>query len=163
MIGFLLQLPPEIATAILAAMPIGELRLSIPVGIEVFGLRPLASFIVSLMGNAVPALIIIFGLEAIRQWADNNFKWFHRRLQWFYARTKKVSQERYEKYGFVALFLLTAIPLPFTGVWTASAAAVIFRIPHKKAFPAIFAGMAVAGIIVSALTLGTEGMLRNFL
>lgn len=160
-IDWLIHFPPEIATALLATLPVGELRASIPIGIEVFGLRPLAALIASLLGNAVPALLVIFGIEALTAWADRNFKWFHRQLTRFYRRTERVSRGKYEKYGAVALFLLTAIPLPLTGVWTASLAAVIFRIPHRHAFPAILLGMLVAGLIVSALTLGAEGVIRN--
>lgn len=160
-INFLASFPPEIATLLLAMLPIGELRASIPVGIEVFNLRPLVAFIVSIIGNAIPMFVVVYGIETLTKWADRNWKWFHRCLEHFYERTERVTRVRYQKYGVVALFLLTAIPLPLTGVWTASLATVIFRVPHRKAFPAIILGMIVAGIIVSAITLGSESLIKS--
>ncbi|MBU0531450.1 small multi-drug export protein [Patescibacteria group bacterium] len=160
-INWLANFPPEVATLLLAMLPIGELRASIPVGIEVFNLRPIVSFIVSIIGNAIPMFVIVYGIEAVTKWAAKNWIWAHRLLEHFYERTERVTREKYQKYGAVALFLLTAIPLPLTGVWTASLATVVFRVPHRKAFPAILLGMIVAGIIVSALTLGTEGLLKT--
>jgi len=160
-IQWLANFPPEIATLLLAMLPIGELRASIPVGIEVFKLQPLVSFIVSIIGNAIPMFVIVYGIKALTRWAERNWKWFDRQLERFYARTERVTRERYQKYGAVALFLLTAIPLPLTGVWTASLATVIFRVPHRKAFIAILLGMVVAGIIVVAITLGTGGIIKS--
>ncbi len=160
-IEWLTNFPPEVATLLLAMLPIGELRASIPLGIEFFDLRPLVAFIVSIIGNTIPMFIVVYGVEALAKWADQNWKWFHHCLEHFYERTERVTRVRYQKYGVVALFLLTAIPLPLTGVWTASLATVIFRVPHRKAFPAIILGMIVAGIIVTAITLGSESVIKS--
>jgi len=160
-IDFLASFPPEIATLLLAMLPIGELRASIPVGIEVFDLRPTVAFVVSIIGNTIPMFLVIYGFRTLTKWAEQNWKWFDHLLERFYARSERVTRDNYQKYGAVALFLLTAIPFPLTGVWTASLAAVVFRVPHRKAFLAIFSGMVVAGIIVTALTLGTEGLIKT--
>ncbi len=152
------MLPPEITTALVAMTPIGELRAAIPLGIEVFGLSPLHAFIVSVVGNAVPVLILIFGLEAITSWCDRHVKWCHRILTRVFVRTERVFRGKYERYGVAALFIFTMIPLPVTGVWTASVAAVLFRIRPRVAIPAILLGMLVAGIIVTFITLGAEGI-----
>lgn len=163
--NYLVQLvsnfPPDLATGLLAIMPVGELRLALPVGIEVFGLRPAQAFFVSLVGNAIPALVVVFGLDWGRDWADQHWRWAHRIIMRVEKRTDRVTRGKYEKYGLVALFLLTAIPLPLTGVWTASVAAVIFNINPKRSLPAILGGMVVAGIIVLSLTLGAEGVIGN--
>ena len=54
------------------------------------------------------------------------------------------------KYGAIGLALFVAIPLPVTGAWTGSLAAIVFDIKPKYAFPAIVLGVTIAGIIVSS-------------
>jgi uncharacterized membrane protein len=53
----------------------------------------------------------------------------------------------------IVLILLVAIPLPFTGAWTATIAAWIFGIPFKTVFFAISAGLIIAGTIVTSAVL----------
>lgn len=161
LLNILINFPPEIATGLLAMLPVGELRAAIPVGVEVFGLKALHVFIIALIGNSIPAFGIIFGLEALTRWCDRNFEWGHRLLTRVFARTERVFHGKYERYGAAALFIFTAVPLPFTGVWTASIAAVLFRIEYKYAIPAILGGMVIAGIIVISLTLGAGGLIRS--
>jgi len=51
--------------------------------------------------------------------------------------------------------LLVAIPLPVTGVYTATFAAWLLGMDWKKAFPAIGLGVIIAGTIVTiGVTLG---------
>ena len=52
------------------------------------------------------------------------------------------------------LVLFVAIPLPMTGVWTASLVAYVFGIPFRKAIPLIFVGVVIAGVIVVLTTMG---------
>ena len=44
-------------------------------------------------------------------------------LEWWFSKATKKFQKSYDLYGALALFLFVAIPLPVTGVWTASVAA----------------------------------------
>ena len=162
-IEWLVNFPPEIATALISMTPVGELRAGIPIGIEVFNLSPLHAFIVALIGNAIPALLVIFGLEALTQWCDKNVKWCHKIMKKIFERTEKKFQGKYARYGAVALFIFTAIPFPMTGVWTASIAAVLFRIHYRYSLPAILLGMLVAGIIVTFVTLGAGGLFRSII
>ncbi|MFH1142444.1 MAG: small multi-drug export protein [Candidatus Uhrbacteria bacterium] len=161
-IDWFINFPPDVATALISMTPFGELRAGIPIGIEVFDLRPLHALIVALIGNAIPALLVIFGLEAITQWCHRNVSWGERILQKIFERTEKKFQGKYAKYGAVALFVFTAIPFPLTGVWTASIAAVLFRINYRYSLPAILLGMLVAGIIVTFATLGTKSFIFLF-
>jgi uncharacterized membrane protein len=58
-----------------------------------------------------------------------------------------------EKYERVGLVLFVAIPLPITGAWTGSIAAVLLGMSFKKAILSIFLGVLIAGVIVTCLTL----------
>jgi uncharacterized membrane protein len=59
----------------------------------------------------------------------------------------------------VALIIFIAIPLPMTGTFTGGVLASIFNVPFKKAVLNIFTGCAIAGIIVTGITLGAKGVL----
>lgn len=57
-----------------------------------------------------------------------------------------------QKYGYPALIIFVAIPLPLTGAWTASLIAFLFGIPFKKSFASISSGVIIAGLIVTFIT-----------
>ena len=58
------------------------------------------------------------------------------------------------KYRILGLIILVAIPLPGTGAWTGALVATIFRIPIRKALPALLIGVLIAGAIVTAVSCG---------
>jgi uncharacterized membrane protein len=53
----------------------------------------------------------------------------------------------------VGLVLFVAVPLPITGAWTGSFAAVLFGLKFKHAFLSIVVGVFIAGVIVTCLSL----------
>ena len=59
-----------------------------------------------------------------------------------------------KKYGKLGLFLFVAIPLPGTGAWTGSLAAVLMRMKPRDAILPIFLGVLTAGLIMSLLSFG---------
>ena len=69
------------------------------------------------------------------------------------ADAKKAQVLRYEFWG---LLLLVAIPLPGTGAWTGALVAAMLDMQLKRAFPAIAAGVVVAGLIVTIATYGVS-------
>src|SRR3989338_6531415 len=66
---FLQQLPPEIATMILAMLPFTELRASIPVGIKVFGLSPFEALFASVIGNMIPVVLLLLLIKPVTDFA----------------------------------------------------------------------------------------------
>jgi len=78
----------------------------------------------------------------------NNF------FTWLFTRTRSRTIDHYLKYGYWALVIFVAIPLPVTGVWTGAIAAYIFNIPFKKSWWLILLGIIMAGLIVTFATLG---------
>ncbi|MCK4964880.1 MAG: small multi-drug export protein, partial [Dehalococcoidia bacterium] len=55
-------------------------------------------------------------------------------------------------HGAIGLVLFVAIPLPVTGAWTGSIVAFLLGLSFWRAFPAIFLGVVIAGVIVTTLT-----------
>ena len=56
------------------------------------------------------------------------------------------------KYKYLGLMIFVAIPLPGTGAWTGALVAAFLDMPLRKALPSIFAGVLLAGGIMSLLT-----------
>ena len=65
-----------------------------------------------------------------------------------------------EKYEWFGLVILVAIPLPGTGAWTGALVAAMLNMRIKKAFPAIFLGVVIAGLIVTYITYGASLLLE---
>ncbi len=141
-----------IKVAILSTLPITELRGAIPVGINLYHLPVLPTYLFSVLGNIIPAFFLLIYLKPfsdfLRRWSI-----FDLFFSWLFQRTRRY-ERRYEKYGALFLFLFVSIPLPGSGVWTASVVAFIFGIRFWYAFPMMIAGVAVAGLIVTGANLG---------
>lgn len=144
-------LPSEVSVLIMSMLPIIELRGAIPLGIGL-GMTPIKATIISIFGNSliVPILLVII---------NPLFTYFKKldKLRGFVTKyeeraTKKM--ENYRKYRMVGLFLLVAIPLPMTGVYTGCVAAIITKVTFKHSCMAIIAGVISAGIIVYLLSNG---------
>ncbi len=135
----------------LAASPISELRGAIPVAITGFHFPWYYAFLLAIIGNIIPVplLLLLFNtLSRVLSKKGIFERMFHRLLKHTRRRGKIV-----ERYGRIGLMLFVAIPLPGTGAWTGSLAAVIFGIKFKHAFLSIFIGILIAGSIVTSLSL----------
>lgn len=159
-VSYFTGMPPEWAVFLLSMFPIVELRGAIPLGIEVYKLSPAATWILAVLGNMVPALIILFLMPRIHEWVVNH-KLFGKHATTFLNRAEKKFSGKFAKYGAIGLVLFVGIPLPMTGAWTGSLAAFVFNIPFRKSAPLIGAGVILAGIIVLALTLFAGKTVRH--
>lgn len=154
------SLSPEFATLLIAMIPIAELRVAIPVGIEGFEMSVMSVYLWSVIGNLIPVVFLLLFLEPIAQFLMKHSTLFKKFFNWIFRRTRKRFTSRAARYGtFVALVLFVAIPLPITGAWTGSAAAFLFKVPFWRAFAAITVGVLIAGIIVSSATVGIAALL----
>ncbi len=135
----------------IAASPISELRGAIPVAIIGFHFPWYYAFLLAIVGNLLPVPFILLFLDTLSRLLSK-IGIFKRMLQWLFEHTRRRGKiiKRYERIG---LILFVAIPLPVTGAWTGSLAAVLFGLKFKHAFLSIFAGIVIAGIIVTCATL----------
>ncbi|WNY26695.1 small multi-drug export protein [Methanolapillus ohkumae] len=165
-IDLLVGVPSWLVVTFLAALPIVELRGSIPVGIGVYGMNPLVVFILSVIGNMLPVAVIFYFLEPVSEFLSKHSRLFANFFDFLYKRAEKKGQDKMERYKDFALMMFVAIPLPLTGAWVGTVAALVFKIPFKNAFISILLGVIIAGIIVTVLTLtGVQiwDIARNFI
>lgn len=139
----------ELMVLFIAAMPIMELRGAIPIGVSM-GLSPLHATILGIAGSILPVPFLLLFLEPIVL-SLRKKKVFRESIDKVVKRTIKKGKN-INRYSILGLVIFVAIPIPGTGVWTGSLAAVLFNIPFKHAFPAIALGSSIAGIIMFVLS-----------
>jgi uncharacterized membrane protein len=148
---FLSLMEKELSVFILSMVPIFELRGAIPYGISL-GLSPYNAFIISVIGNIIPVPFLLKLYRPIIRWIARST--FLRKPASMIVNKVDRSSKKVKKYELWGLFLLVAIPLPTTGVWTASAVASFLKLNYRKSIFYISLGVIAAGIIVLSVSLG---------
>ena len=154
--GYMIQqllnfLSIELTVLLTAALPIIELRGAIPVGISL-GLSPLHAAILSFIGSMIPVPFILFTIRPIFNYLKKT-KTFRKLVHRLTDKSLNKSH-KIQKYGAWGLLVFVAIPLPGTGVWSGSLAAALLNMRFKWAFPAIFVGNLIAGILIMGVSNG---------
>jgi len=151
----------ELATFFAATLPLSELRGAIPLAILKFGFNPYKAFALSAAGNILPVLPLLLGLEKVSEYLSHKFYWFNRFFSWLFERARIKHSGHFTYWGDLALFVFVAIPLPFTGAYSGAVAALVFGIPLKHAFWSIVSGVLAAGLVVSAITVFGESVVKH--
>ncbi|MEK7087167.1 MAG: small multi-drug export protein [Patescibacteria group bacterium] len=150
----------ELITFIVAALPLSELRGAIPLAMLKFGFSPAKAFLISFLGNVLPVLPLLIGMEKVSGYLIRHFRWFKRFFSWLFERTRAHHEDHFRYWGNLALFIFVAIPLPLTGAYSGALAAFVFGIPKKHAFWSITIGVFFAGLIMTFATLLGDRILK---
>lgn len=145
------NIPHELIVVIVSALPIAELRLALPLAINLFDMPWHKAFCLAIIGNLLPVPILLLFLDSLTR-VICRIEAGRKLVNWVFERTRrrKKTIERYEKIG---LTLFVAIPLPVTGAWTGSIAAFLLGLRFRYAFLSILTGIIIAGAIVTSLCL----------
>lgn len=146
--------PGELATFLIAAIPITELRAAIPIAYEKFGLSAFSSWFWSVLGTFSAMALIVLLLDPIANFLSRHFAVFKKFFEWLFEHTRKRANGKMEKYGEWAIFILAATPVPFIGGYSGALAAFVFGIPRKISLPLLLLGSMVSGWIVLVVTMG---------
>jgi len=133
-----------------AALPIAEVRGAIPLGLYLK--EPILKvFCLAVIGNILPVIPTLLFLKPVSE-KLRRFKLWRKFFDWLFERAKSKAQivERYEALG---LAIFVGIPLPMTGAWTGCVVASLFKMRFRYAFISIVAGIVIAAIIVTMLSL----------
>ena len=142
----------SLLTLLVSMVPVIELRGGVPFG-TALGLAPLHALVVCIIGNMLPIPFIIVYIRRI-------FHWMRRRSPRLNALVDKLEKkahlkgQKVTKYKYIGLWLFVAIPLPGTGGWTGALVAAFLDMRLRKAMPAIFAGVLIAGFLITGITYG---------
>lgn len=139
------------ALFIVSIIPFIELRGAIPFGILFLGMPWYEAFLISFISNCIPVPFVILLTRPIFGWLKKTklLAGFVHRLE---SKMMKKS-EQVTKYKVIGLFLFVAIPLPGTGAYSGSLIAALLDMRLSKAIPSIVAGIFVAGLIMTILSM----------
>ncbi|WP_027701958.1 COG2426 family protein [Metaclostridioides mangenotii] len=135
---------------ILSMIPITELRGAIPIGIAM-GLNPIAVYIVSVIGSTLVSIPLVLTFRQMMHYL--------KRKKLFTKLVEKIDRKidtgikKLKSATIIGLIIFVGIPLPTTGTWTASAIASILKMRIRDVLFGVFVGNAIAGVIVSAISL----------
>ena len=141
-------------TMLISMVPVLELRGAIPAGVAA-GLSVKEVLVVSIIGNLLPVPIIILFVRKVFDWMRKKSE----RLDFLVCRFEEKAKKQsvmIDKYEWFGLVLLVAVPLPGTGAWTGALVAAMLNMRLKRALPAVFIGVVIAGIVVSYITYGAS-------
>ena len=138
----------ELYTVIVAALPVVELRGALPLAIFVWEVAPFKAYVLSVIGNFLPVIPLLFFWRHCAQWLSHRSPLFQRLWEDKLAKTRVRHAHRFENLKSLALFTLVAVPLPFTGAWTGTVAAFVFGVSFPRAAFTIGVGIIVAGLLV---------------
>ena len=144
------KLSKELIVFIISMIPILELRGSL-IAAGFLKMQFLGTYIIAVIGNMLPIPFIFIFIDKIFVWLKKT------KLKKLVDKLEKSAMDKSDiikKYGKFGLFLFVAIPLPGTGAWTGSLAAVLLRMKLRDSILPIFAGVLAAGLIMSLLSFG---------
>lgn len=149
--NFLININPSFGVFVVSMLPIIELRGAIPLGIGL-GLNWLWVYVISIIGNMLPIPFVIRIIRPLIEWLVHS-KAFSKVGKWLDSRTKEKTKQ-ITKYKKIGLLIFVAVPLPGTGAWSGAMAAGLLNMRLKDALPVIFAGVLIAGVAMTLISLG---------
>ncbi len=142
---------PELIVLIVSMLPLIEIRGGAIVGLAL-GLSLQETLLIGLIGNIIPIpFAIVCGRYIFELFGRS--KIFGKYVKIYHERLIRKS-DVIKKYGPWGLLIFVGIPLPGTGAWSGALLAVLMDLSLKKAVPAIFIGIIIAGFIIALPTLG---------
>jgi uncharacterized membrane protein len=144
---------------LLTILPVFELRGGLPIIVE-YAIRNNVSiwpyFLLVLILNVLVILLIFMFFDFLHD-IFMRMGWYRAVIGRILKRLQKKMDkigERMDRWGYFALMLFVAVPLPGTGAWTGAAVAWAMGLDRFKSFVSIAAGVIIAGLLVLLLSLG---------
>jgi uncharacterized membrane protein len=146
-----------ITTILLCLAPISELRGGLPFALA-SGMPLIPAYLLCVVANALVSPLIYLFLSSVHRLL---IRWpaYERFFTRFIERARRRVHGKIERFGIAGLIVFVAVPLPITGAVTGTLGAWVLGLPRRKVFPAVAAGVAIAGVIVAAVyTLGIKAL-----
>lgn len=147
-VNWMVGIPVWIRTLVISMIPFIELRGSIPAA-KMWGADLRTTFFWAVFGNMIPIPFILLFLGPFSDWLRRHSEVMDRFFTRLFARTRRKHSRSFERWRDLALCFFVAIPFPGTGGWSGALAAFVFGIPFWRALAAIFAGVLIAGVVVT--------------
>ncbi len=147
-----------IYTYLVSMIPAVEIKVGIPFGL-VLGLRPVVAYIAGLAGTTT----IVVVLALLGQWFFDLCRkkgWIMRFINWTDRLAEKHAKQL-NRFGTLAVFIWTAVPVPGMGTWTGSIIAVAIRMKPRWIIFSVVCGNIITGLIMIFIGGGVATMMRS--
>ena len=111
---------------------------------------------ICIIGNLLPIPFILLLIEKVLNGMER-VPGLSKVAIWVRQKADK-NKSQIEKFGFWGLVLFVGIPLPGTGAWTGALVAALMEMRLKRALPAIYAGVLIAGLLVTLALTGVKAL-----
>ena len=136
-------------TGFLSIAPISELRGAIPFALAK-GMPVIWAYLFCVTMNFLAGILVLIFLNTFHK-LFYHISLYRRFFDSFIEKARRKVGAKLEKYGTWGLTVFVAIPLPVTGAITGTLGAWVLDMKKRQILPAILAGVAIAGIIVSII------------
>ena len=149
-------LPRELIIFVISLLPILELRGGL-LAASILGVPIVPALCICIIGNILPIPFILLFIEKILKWMKTT-KHLHGIADWLEKKATGPKAEQIRKVEFMGTLLFVGIPLPGTGAWTGALVAALMEMRLKRALPAIYAGVLIAGLLVTLALTGVKAL-----
>jgi uncharacterized membrane protein len=151
------SLQTAVTSVLLCLLPISELRGGLPYALA-RGMAPWQAYLLCVAANGLVGPLVFLFLSTVHGFFIQ-ISWYNRIFEKLVARSRRRVHEKVEKYGYAGLIVFVAIPLPITGAYTGALGAWVLGMEAKKSFASVFAGVIIAGAVVTAVyQLGVQAL-----
>ncbi len=148
----------EAIVFIISMIPLLELRGGL-LAASLLKIPLLTAIPICIIGNIIPIPFILLFIRKIFSWMKK-FKRMGKLVEKLETRAMKKSGQ-VSNAEFWGLALFVGIPLPGTGAWTGSLIAALLEMDIRKAVIAELVGVAIATVIMSAVSYGLLGLVLH--
>ncbi len=134
-------------TILLALVPVSELRGAIPWAVAQ-GMPLWQAALLATTTNVLVAPLAWFFLETGHR-ALRHVGLYARLFDRVVTRARTKVGAQVQRWGYVGILLFVAVPLPATGVWTATLGAWVLGLDRMKTLLAIVGGVVISALLVS--------------
>ena len=145
-----------VASFFVSMLPVVELRGGVPLAVGM-GLPPQVAIPLCVLANMIPIIPVIVCIQHILRWMRHHGKHLRRAAILLELRVKR-NRKVLDRYAWLGLMILTAVPIPGTGAWTASMLAGLTGVRIRYAFPAIALGVVIASFLMGVLSYGVAAV-----
>ena len=136
-------------TGFLSIAPISELRGAIPFALAK-GMPVVWAYLFCVTMNFLASILVLIFLNTFHR-LFYHISLYRRFFDSFIEKARRKVGAELDKYGTWGLTVFVAIPLPVTGAITGTLGAWVLGMKKRQILPAVLAGVAIAGIIVSVI------------
>lgn len=140
----------ELTAFLISMLPFIEIRGGLPVALAT-GISPVAAILITVVGNILPIPFILLFIRPVFSYLKKYGK-----IGEIITKIEKRALSKsgnISKRNIIGLIIFVGIPLPGTGAWSGALIAALLDMRIKYAFPAIAAGVLIAAVIMTIISI----------